>query len=156
MIWPNPSFSNIHSVALLVGNTPPTRMRVRPPVLAQASTYACVCVGVSTQGNGAENEGLANDLYIQCDLAVGILWCNSPVYVHQSKSLIPCPSEPLSFTAQGKPSTSAPIMCQPPPPHCCRSTLQCVSNPARVVWICGGIIPLSRAAHLSHFLALRA
>ena len=50
-----------HPVVLLVGNTPPTRMRVHPPVLAQASTYACVCVGVSTQGNGAENEGLANE-----------------------------------------------------------------------------------------------
>ena len=46
------------------------------------------------------------NLYSQCDLAVGILWCNSLVYVHQSKPLIPCPSEPLCFTAQGKPSTT--------------------------------------------------
>ena len=50
-----------YPVVLLVGNTPPTRMRVRPPVLAQASTCVCVRVGVSTQGNGAENKGLANE-----------------------------------------------------------------------------------------------
>ena len=45
-----PSSSNFPFVALLVRNTPPTRMRVRPPVLAQASTYVRVCMGVSAQG----------------------------------------------------------------------------------------------------------
>jgi len=33
---------------------------------------------------------------------VGILRCDSPVHVHQSKPLIPGPSEPLCFTAHGK------------------------------------------------------
>ena len=56
---------------------------------------------------------LQMNLYCQCDLAVGILWCNSPVYVHQSKSLIRGPSERLSFTAHGKPRTRALIM-RPP------------------------------------------
>ena len=33
---------------------------------------------------------------------MGILRCDSPVHVHQSKPLIPGPSEPLCFTAHGK------------------------------------------------------
>ena len=63
------SFSNFPFVALLVRDTPPTRMHVRPPVLAQASTYVSVCMGVSAQGNGAENEGPADE-----SLTSNVIW----------------------------------------------------------------------------------
>jgi hypothetical protein len=151
-----PPFSNFPFVALLVRDTPPTRMHVRPPVLAQASTYVSVCMGVSAQGNGAENEGPADESltsnviwqWVSCGVILQFMSTNlnhsSPVHLN-----------PFASRPTAKPRTSAPILRPPPPPRCCRSALQCVSNPARDVWICRGIVPLSRAVHLSHFSALR-